>query len=125
MNDVDVMAPSPLVQDELLHGVEAGWLGTIAVAFCATGLSWLLGTLELNVTLLLWSTFGCAVSGLVVDVALQRFEGRVGSGFAAELGNILKIFALGVLWHVLGGIGNPMFLFVFFLPIIAAATLLL
>jgi hypothetical protein len=125
MNDADVMAPSPLVQDELLHGVEAGWLGTIVVAFCATGLSWLLGTVELNVTLVLWSTFGCAASGLVVDVALERFESRVGSGLAAELGNVLKIFALGALWHALGGIDNPMFLLVFFLPIIAAATLLL
>ena len=116
---------SALADAERRRGLEVGWLATLVAAAGAIGASWLLGAIELNVSLVLWTFFGLALGGLALDFVLAQAQGAHGLNAGVELGHALKILGLGALWHLVGGIDNVTFLPVFLLPVLTAAMLLM
>ena len=114
-----------LAGEERRRGLEMSWLATFVVAFVVICLSWLAGALDHDISQVLWTVFGCVVGGLALDAALERVQSRYPGGAIFECGHASKVVGLAVLWHMMGGIDNPGFLAVFFLPVLAAGVLLM
>jgi len=91
----------------------------------AIGIPWFVGAIQIDGPAMFRSLFGCAVAAVVIDVVLHQLEARLSFPYALEVGHGQKILWLGVMWHLLGGIHNPMLLVMFFLPLLTTAVLLM
>jgi hypothetical protein len=105
----------------LLDGV---FVLTVALAFTAVAVSWFLRLFDLDLTRAARGAFLLALGYAAAAVAADLLRGRHGLAVALTLLQVGGIVGLALLWHLVGGVENPMFLLAFFLPVGAGAILL-
>ena len=101
------------------------WLLTLFVIFVAIAVPWFLRILDLDLGPLAWSLFGFGLAYMAGVIATDRIESHRNLLFVIGTVQALGVLFLGYLWHLVGGLQNPMFLLVFTLPIVAGSIVLL
>jgi len=114
-----------LLAPEQARGLEAGWRAVVIVVSAAMGISWFVGAVQIDGAAMFRSLFECAGAAVSIDLVLHQLASRFGFKYALLVGHVQKIVWLGVMWHQLGGIYNPMLLVIFFLPLLSTAILLM
>jgi PAS domain-containing protein len=100
------------------------WTFTLGVALLAVAVPWFLRVLPLSFAPAAWAAFGFAVLHLGGAALSDRFATPRSLLVSIGLSQGLGIVFLGVLWHLVGGLQNPMFLVAFALPVTASGMLL-
>lgn len=115
--------PDLLNLRETLRGLGAVWLFTFAATLVAVAVPWYLRALEVDLTPVAWSLFAgalvCAVAGTVAERRRRR-----GLLAVAVVGHSFGIVWLAFVWHLAGGLSNPVFAVVFALPVVGGGWLL-
>jgi hypothetical protein len=97
---------------------------TVALAFTAVAVSWFLRLVDLDLTGAARGAFLLALGYAAGAAAADLLRGRHGLAAALTLLQVGGIVGLALLWHLVGGMENPMFLLAFLLPVGAGAILL-
>ena len=100
------------------------WLVTLVVVFVALAAPWFLHVLEIDLAPIAWSLFGFGavhVAAMVAAEALRSARAVLALAFAQQAAGVLL---LSLLWHLGGGVHNPMLLLVFVLPVVAGGMLI-
>jgi PAS domain-containing protein len=100
------------------------WTFTLGVALLAVAFPWFLRVLPISFAPAAWAAFGYAVLHLGGAALSDRFAAPRSLRVSIRLSQWLGIVFLGVLWHLVGGLQNPMFLVAFALPVTASGILL-
>lgn len=101
------------------------WLLTLFVIFVAIAIPWFLRILDLDLGPLAWSLFGFGLAYMAGVIATDRIESHQHLLLVIGTVHALGMLFLGYLWHLVGGLRNPMFLLVFGLPVVAGSLVLL
>lgn len=101
--------------------VDAIWLSSLAILFVALLVPWFFRVIEFNLEALALSvlTYGLAYSIMALVTDRQSFS-RVGIGLRAMQAS--SVFFLALMWHLVGGLDNPMFLLAFILPVMTSGA---
>jgi diguanylate cyclase (GGDEF)-like protein len=103
--------------------LDAAFVGLFLAVFVAIGVAWFLRILAIDFAALAWATLVSAVLYTSGAMLADRARSSRTLLVATHVLQGLGVVALGMLWHLAGGIGNPMFLLAFVLPVIAAGVL--
>jgi PAS domain-containing protein len=126
MNSLDrtQLLPLPAWSDPRVHLLDDLWLLAIFAILLATGLPWLLGSLDIRIGAALLGLLALAAIhvGFTLLTAPVSGAGRVRQSALALL-HALGVIVIALLWHEAGGVQNPAFLLVFALPVIGAIFL--
>ena len=100
------------------------WLLSLFVMLLALGVPWFLRVLAIDFASVAWSLFIYGVLFLAISMAANSLEDRrlllgVIGGLQAS-----GIIFVGYLWHLSGGVQDPMFLLVFVMPVLAGSLVL-
>ena len=109
---------------ERKRSIDDVWLIVCCTVFMATGVPWYLRLLDIDFAPIAWSLFaygvGCVGSSIVAD----RFETRRSLLLVVGAVNLAGVIFLGWIWHLTGGVQNPMFALIFVLPVVAGGLAL-
>ncbi len=100
------------------------WLLAVFGIFVAVGLPWYLRILDINFAPVAWSLFGYAFAYVISIFAAEGLSSPrsvllvIGSMQAAG------VVFFGFVWHLAGGLQNPIFLVIFVLPVVAGSLVL-
>src|SRR5687767_350073 len=83
---------------------------TVALAFTAVAVPWFLRVFDLDLARAARWAFLLALVYSAAAVATDRLRGRRGLVAALALLQGAGVVALALLWHLVGGVENPMFL---------------
>ena len=97
------------------------WLLTLFVIFIALATPWFLRVLDFDLGPLAWSLFGFGLAYVAGAMATDRVESRRNVFLIVGALQALGVIFLGFLWHLAGGLQNPLFLLVFVMPVIASS----
>ncbi len=120
-----ILKESLLILRERKRILDAVCVMSLGVVFLSVGIPWFLGIISLNIVPVAWVIFGYALAYLVLATLTDRLEERAQLLLAMQALQSLGIVALAFLWHMVGGMANPMFLMVFTLPVIASGVMML
>jgi len=120
-----ILKESLLILRERKRILDAVCVMSLGVVFLTVGIPWFLGIINLNIVPVAWVIFGYALAYLVLATLTDRLKERAQILWAMQVLQSLGIVALAFLWHLAGGMANPMFLMVFTLPVIASGVLML
>lgn len=124
-------APSQTLKESLLilrerkRILDAVGVMSLGIVFLAVGIPWFLGIINLNIAPVAWVIFVCALAYLVSASLTDRIADRTRLLLAMQVMQAAGILALALIWHLAGGIDNPMFLMVFTLPVIGTGVMML
>lgn len=82
-------------------------------------LSWWLGLLRIDLSAVLWTTFGLALGHQTLSRLLDYVGRYHGVGLLHAGINVIAIVGLAIIWSLLGGLAAPAFAMFFALPTIA------
>jgi diguanylate cyclase (GGDEF)-like protein len=114
--------PALRERKRVLDGV---WVLSLAVVFAAISVLWLLRVAEFDLAAVAWSTFGYALAYMLAASFTDRLRHGLGLATTARLMQVSGVIFLGYLWHLVGGLDNPMFLLAFILPVICSGVIML
>jgi PAS domain-containing protein len=97
------------------------WLLTLFVIFIALATPWFLRILDVDFAPLAWSLFGFGLVYVAGSMATDRVDSRRNLFLIVGVLQALGVIFLGFLWHLTGGLQNPLFLLVFVMPVIAGS----
>ena len=120
-----ILKESLLILRERKRILDAVCVMSLVVMFLTVEIPWFLGIINLNIVPVSWVLFGYALAYLVLATLTDRLEERTQLLWAMQVLQSLGIVALAFLWHLAGGMANPMFLMVFTLPVIASGVMML
>jgi PAS domain-containing protein len=104
--------------------LDAVTLWTLALAFAGLAVPWFLRALPVDLTSAARAGFVYACAYIATAWLTNRL-GRPRLLFASMVGlQVSAILFFGLLWHLVGGIQLPMFLAVFFLPVVTSGIVL-
>jgi hypothetical protein len=100
------------------------WLLTLFVVLLAMGVPWFLRVLEINFARMAWSLFLYGICFIAVSTAANRLERRRSLLAVIAIQQACGVLFIAYLWHLSGGLQNPMFLLVFTMPLLAGSLIL-
>lgn len=100
------------------------WLAALVVIFLAVAVPWFLRILDFDLAPLAWSLFIFGITYVALGMASDRLQSRRYLLLVVNASQILGVLFLSFLWHLAGGLQNPMFLLVFVLPVVAGSLVL-
>lgn len=121
----NILKESLLILRERKRILDAVCVMSLGVVFLTVGIPWFLGIINLNIVPVAWVIFGYALAYLVLATLTDRLEERAQMLLSMQVLQSLGVVALALLWHLAGGMANPMFLMVFTLPVIASGVMML
>lgn len=104
--------------------METTWLATLLVALVALAAPWYLRSLDIQLGTALWCAVGYVAVVSLLGLAQERISGRRALLASAWAGQVVGVVFFALLWHLVGGVENPIFLLAFFIPIATASVLL-
>lgn len=105
--------------------IDITWLLILFLTLVIVIPPWFLRLLELDLIPVAWLVFGYGVLYLGVAFLADALPGQRALASAIVALQLFGVAFLGVLWYLLGGLHNPVFLLVFALPVISASATLL
>lgn len=96
------------------------WLVTLVVVFVAIAVPWFVQALEVELAPIAWSLFAFGVVHLASMLAADMIRSERVLLALAFGQQVVGVLFLGLVWHLAGGLHNPLLLLVFALPVIAA-----
>jgi PAS domain-containing protein len=107
---------------ETLRLLETSTVGAFVLACGATGVFWFLRILPLEIGTAARVAFAYAVLYLLAGRAAEALAPTAALRATTVLLRAVSIAVLAAVWHLLGGVHNPMLLLVFAIPVVAAAV---
>lgn len=98
---------------------DTSWPLLLFLLTAAYMLSWSLGVLSLDLTTVLWTTFGLALGYQLFSRLLDYLPGLGSVTTLHTVANVAAVTGLAVIWAMLGGLASPAFALFFALPITA------
>ena len=102
--------------------LDGAWLVCWVSLLAAPAVPWFLNVLAIDLARAAWFVFGSAVVYLVVATLTDRLTSQLAVLAAMRTMPLASIILMGPLWHLVGGLANPVFLIAFVLPVIVACS---
>jgi len=96
------------------------WVALLAVA----AVPWFLKVLAINLATAAWFVFGSGLAYLAVAAVADRVGSPRALLATMRIMPLTSIVLMGLLWHLVGGLSNPVFLIAFVLPVIVSSSTL-
>ena len=113
----------PAALREQSRALDMAWLGAVIAGIASLAVPWFLRALNLNLAPLLWSVFGYALFHLMAVSAAERLKDQRALRLASGAVRLASLVFLALLWHISGGLDNPVFLLAFCVPAVASGVL--
>jgi hypothetical protein len=104
----------PLLERKRL--LDTAWIVSLVSALGPVALLWFLSILEVDLERIAWTVFVYDVAYQAVATHVDRMKYADAVSHVIRGLTIVSVVFLGALWHLVGGILNPMFLLIFTLP---------
>ncbi|NNC77710.1 MAG: hypothetical protein HKN77_07075 [Woeseiaceae bacterium] len=98
---------------------DTSWPVLLFLMTVAYVLTWSLGVLSLDLSVVLWTTFGLALGYQLLSRILDYLPSLQSVTILHTAVNVLAVTGLAVIWTMLGGLASPAFAMFFALPITA------
>lgn len=105
--------------------LDASWIASMLVILAAVLVPWYLRALEIDVKPIVWLIAAYLVLYLAAAALADRLPDARGVTTAMSLLQGMSVVFLAIVWHLAGGVHNPLFLLAFVLPVIAAGMVAL
>lgn len=112
-------APPQVDMNERRLLFDTSWPLALIIMTAAYVLSWSLDLLRIELSTVLWTTFGLALGHQTLSRLLDFVDSRQGLMQLHAAINIAAIVGLAAIWSLLGGLAAPAFAMFFALPVIA------
>ncbi len=112
----------PLLERKRL--LDTAWIVSLVGGLAPVALLWFLSILEVNLELAAWTVLGYSAVYLVVATFCDRLRTPLAISLAIRATTLTSVVFLGVLWHLVGGLQNPMFLLMFTLPVLISGIMM-
>ena len=114
------IAPLLPAERECRAALELGWFGALVTLGAGMVASWALGATAVSVPLVFLALFICAGTTLAVEAILEQSRRWATFPYAIEAGQVVRVLALTIAWHLTGGIDSPALLVAFVPPMLGA-----
>jgi diguanylate cyclase (GGDEF)-like protein len=104
--------------------LDAAWAVCLVALLATVAVPWFLSVLEIDLARVAMLVFAMALAYLIVGALTDRFTNQVAVGIAMRIMPIVSIILMGPLWHLAGGLANPVFLAAFVLPVILSGIMM-
>jgi PAS domain-containing protein len=98
---------------------DTSWPLALIIMTASYLLSWSMGLLSVDLSSILWTTFGLAFGYMLLSRALDFVKSSGRALLLHGVLNVIAIVGLGIIWSMLGGLAAPAFAIFFALPVIA------
>ncbi len=102
--------------------LDASWIVCWVSLLAVLAVPWFLNVLAIDLGKAAWFVFASAVVYVVVGALTNRLTNQVAVLAAIRIMPLLTMVLMGALWHLVGGLANPVFLIAFVLPVIVASS---
>lgn len=114
------IAALPPAERECRAALELGWLGALVTLGAGMVASWALGATGVSIPFVFLALFICAGTTLGMETILERSRRWAAFAYAIEAGQVVRVLALTIAWHLSGGIDSPALLVAFVPPMLGA-----
>jgi diguanylate cyclase (GGDEF)-like protein len=101
---------------------DAAWIVCWVSLLSAVAVPWFLRVLAINLDQAAWFVFGSALAYLLLATITDRLRNQPAVIVAMRVMPLASIVLMGPLWHLVGGLQNPVFLAAFVLPVILSGV---
>ena len=112
----------PLLERKRL--IDGAWVACLGVVLAAVTLPWFVRALDINLLPVATSVFVYVLMHLAFSAAVDKLRSSVWLSSAIRLMLVAGVAFLAYLWHLVGGLQNPLFLAVFTLPVIMSGMMM-
>lgn len=102
--------------------LDAAWVVCWVALVSAAAVPWFLNVLPIDLARAAWFVFVSACGYLIVAALTDRLNSQIAVAMAMRVMPLVSIVLMGALWHLVGGIANPIFLLAFVLPVIISGS---
>ena len=103
--------------------LDAAWVVCLVALLATVAVPWFLSVLEIDLAKVAVFVFVMALAYLVVGAATDRFTNQTAVAISMRVMPLASIVLMGPLWHLAGGLANPVFLAAFVLPVILSGIM--
>jgi len=104
--------------------LDAAWAVCLVALLATVAVPWFLSVLEIDLGKVSLFVFGTALAYLAAGALTDRFTNQVAVAAAMRVMPLASIILMGPLWHLAGGLSNPVFLAAFVLPVILSGIMM-
>jgi diguanylate cyclase (GGDEF)-like protein len=112
----------PLLERKRL--LDTAWIVSMVGGLGPVAALWFLSILEVDLERAAWVVLVYAVVYLAVATRCDRLTTPAAMTLAIRSTTLVSVLFLGVLWHLVGGLDNPMFLLMFTLPVLISGIMM-
>src|SRR5262249_26202408 len=98
--------------------LDSAWIVSLVAGLGSVWLLWFTSILQINLERAAWVVLAYVTAYLIVASLGDRLSSPFAVTQAIRLTTLTSILFLGLLWHLVGGLDNPMFLPLFPLPLL-------
>jgi diguanylate cyclase (GGDEF)-like protein len=113
----------PLLERKRL--LDTAWIVCLVGGLGPVALLWFMSILEVDVERAAWIVVVYALAYLAVATLCDRLTTPAAMTRAIRATTLTSIVFLGALWHLVGGLDNPMFLLMFTLPVLISGIMMI
>ena len=104
--------------------VDVVWLMTMVACLVAIGVPWYLRLVDVRMVVVAATVFGFSLLYSIASGLVTRVRDRRRAMLASSLFNAFGVLCLVAIWHLGGGLSNPVLLRAFVAPLVASGALL-
>lgn len=104
--------------------IDGAWIVSLVSGLVPVTALWFLSILEIDLERAAWAVLAYAVVYLVVATLSDRLSSPFAIAFTIRGTTLASVVFLGALWHLVGGLDNPMFLLMFTLPVLTSGIMM-
>lgn len=104
--------------------LDSAWIVSLVAGLASVALLWFMSILEIDLERAAWVVLVYIAGYLVISTAGDRLKSPFAVTQAIRFTTLTSVIFLGVLWHLVGGLDNPMFLVMFALPVLLSGVMM-
>ena len=112
----------PLLERKRL--LDTAWIVSLVSTLGPVAVLWFLSILEVDLERIAWTVFAYVVLYLAAATLSDRMKTPGAISLVIRATTMVSVVFLGVLWHLVGGMHNPMFLLIFTLPVLTSGIMM-
>ena len=102
--------------------LDAAWIVSWVSLLAAAAVPWFLSVLAIDLGRAAAFVFVSALAYLIVAAVTDRMTSQVAIVAAMRVMPLTSVILMGPLWHLVGGLANPVFLVAFVLPVVISSS---